>query len=84
MTALGYGDDPRLAHAISHLKSKQRSDGRWNLDAVHPDLEGATAEWFAAHPKRAPIPFALEKVGEPSKMITLRALTVLSRLDGVV
>jgi hypothetical protein len=84
MTALGYGDDPRLAHAISHLKSKQRSDGRWNLDAVHPDLEGMTAEWFAAHPKRAPTPFALERVGEPSKMITLRALTVLSRLDGVV
>lgn len=84
MTALGYRDDPRLAHAIAHLKSKQRSDGRWNLDADQPDVEGKIAEWYAAHPKHAPTPFVLEKVGEPSKMITLRALTVLSRLDGVI
>jgi hypothetical protein len=84
MTALGYGDDPRLAHAISHLKSKRRSDGRWNLDAVHPDVEGKIAEWFAANPKHTPTPFALEKAGEPSKMITLRALSVLSRLEGVM
>ena len=84
MTALGYGDDPRLAHAISHLKSKQRSDGRWNLDAVHPDVEGKIAEWFAANPKHTPTPFALEKAGEPSKMITLQALSVLSRLEGVM
>lgn len=82
MTALGYGEDPRLAHALAVLREKRRDDGRWNLDAVHPDLEGATAEWYAKHPKDAPTPFALEKVGEPSKMITLRAMQVLHRLDG--
>ena len=80
MTALGYGQDPRLKHAIGVLKKKRRPDGRWNLDAVHPDVEGSMADWFRKHPKDAPTPFALEKAGEPSKMITLRALQVLHRL----
>ncbi len=81
MTALGYTRDPRLQHAIGVVKKKRRSDGRWNLDAVHPDVEGATAEWFAKHPKEAPTPFALEKPGQPSKLITLRAMQVLRRLE---
>lgn len=82
MTALGYGDDPRLKYAISHLEKRRRADGRWNLDAVHPDVEGNMAEWYATHPKRAPIPFGLEKAGGPSKMITLWAMVVLERLNG--
>jgi hypothetical protein len=81
MTALGYGRDPRLKFAVSLLEKKRRSDGRWNLDAVHPDVEGGMADWFQKNPKRVPTPFALEKVGEPSKMITLTALAVLRRLD---
>ena len=80
MTALGYGGDPRLGHAVTHLEKSRRPDGRWNLDAVHPDVEGNMAEWFAKHPKQAPTPFALERPGEPSKMITLRAMRVLRRL----
>ena len=80
MTALGYGDDKRMGHAIEVLKKKRRPDGKWNLDAVHPDVEGAVAEWYKAHPKQAPTPFALEKAGEPSKMITFKALQVLKRL----
>jgi len=80
MTALGYTDDSRLRHAIELLKEKRRPDGKWNLDAVHPDLEGAMAEWYAKNPKRRPTPFAIEKPGEPSKMITLRAMLVLKRL----
>ena len=80
MTALGYGSDPRLQHALGVLKKKRRPDGRWSLDAVHPDVEGSMAEWFRKHPKDAPTPFALEKVGAPSKMITLRAMHVLRRL----
>lgn len=82
MTALGYTSDRRLEHAVSVLKKKRRSDGRWNLDAVHPDLEGASAAWYKSHPKQAPIPFSLEKPGEPSKMITLKALIILDRLGG--
>lgn len=78
MTALGYGDDPRLADARTILEEKRRPDGRWNLDAVHPDVEGPSAKWYRRTP---PTPLALEKPGEPSKLITLRAMTVLRRLD---
>jgi hypothetical protein len=81
ITALGYADDKRLGLAVSHLKKKRRKDGRWNLDAVHPDQEndGKWPDWWEKHKSRFH-PFALEKVGRPSKMITLRALTVLRRL----
>lgn len=82
MTALGYGEDKRLFHAVSHLKKKRRADGKWKLDAVHPDVEGGMADWYEKNPKHAPTPFALELPGEPSKMITLKATLVLSRLDG--
>jgi len=81
MTSLGYGGDRRMEFALSMLKKKRRPDGRWNLDATHPDVEGGMAEWFSRHPSKVPTPFALEKVGEPSKMITLRALQVLSRVN---
>ncbi len=81
MTALGYGNDPRLRFALHLLREKRRPDGTWNLDALHPDVEGGMAEWYAKHPKRAPTPFALEKPGEPSKMITLKAMQVLNRID---
>jgi len=77
MTALGYGDDRRLSYALSLLKEKRRPDGRWNLDAVHPDLEGAYAAWYR---KRPPTPFALERPREHSKIITLTAMRVLNRL----
>jgi len=81
ITALGYTDDRRLRPAVRHLKKKRREDGRWNLEAVHPDRDngGKFPLWWEAE-KRKFHPFALEKVGEPSKMITLRALTVLKRL----
>ncbi|HTP53997.1 MAG TPA: hypothetical protein VML94_03405 [Thermoplasmata archaeon] len=83
LLALGYADDPRLKGAIALVRSKRRSDGRWNLDAVHPDVEGAIARWFAGHPSQRPTPFALENVGAPSRMITFRALKVLAQVDGV-
>jgi hypothetical protein len=80
LTALGYGEDRRIRFALRYLRKKQRADGRWNLDAVHPDVVGSMARWYAAHPKDRPTPLAFEAVGHPSKMVTLRALTVLSRL----
>ncbi len=80
LTALGYGNDSRLAHAVSVLKEKRRRDGRWNLDAAHPDIEGKMLEWLKKHPKQAPTPFAIEKIGAPSKIITFKALAVLKRL----
>jgi hypothetical protein len=80
MTALGYTDDPRLEYAIDVLKSKRRRDGKWNMDAIHPDVEGGMAEWYKRYPRDKPTPFSLERVGEPSKMITLTAMRVLQRL----
>jgi hypothetical protein len=77
MTALGFGNDRRLKFALSVLKEKRRPDGRWNLDAVHPDLEGPIAKLYARSP---PTPFSLEPVGRPSKMMTFLALGVLKRL----
>jgi hypothetical protein len=81
LTALGYGEDRRLGYALELLRKKQRADGRWILDAVQPDYDPETAQWFAKHPKQRPTPLTFELAGRPSKMITLRALTVLSRLD---
>ncbi len=80
LTALGYGADPRLEDALGVLQRRRRSDGRWNLDAAHPDVGGAVARWFESHPKQRPTPWSLESPGRPSKMITLRALTVLRRV----
>ena len=80
MTSLGYTGDKRLDYAIEVMKKKKGTNGRWNLDGAHPDAEGGIAEWYAKHPKQVPIPFSLEKVGEPSKMITLRAMIVEKRL----
>ena len=80
MTALGYGRDSRLQHAVSHLEKKRRPDGRWNLDALHPDVGGTMSEWYQKHPKQMPTPFELEPVGAPSKIITLTAMSVLERL----
>ncbi|MGP8078856.1 MAG: hypothetical protein ACLQD8_09225 [Thermoplasmata archaeon] len=79
LTALGYGDDPRLGFALALLQKKRRSDGRWNLDEVHPDVSPKVARWHPRPPKERMTPLAFEAVGRPSKMITLRALTVLSR-----
>lgn len=80
MTALGYSGDKRLKFAISLLKNKRRSDGRWNLDSINPDPESPQGKWNKEHPGQATVPFALEKPGEPSKMITFNALRILKRI----
>ena len=81
LTALGYGKDRRLGYALDLLRSKQRKDGTWNLDAVQTDPDPESARWFAQHPEKRPVPLTFEEAGRPSKMITLRARTVLARLD---
>ena len=48
-----------------------------------PRSESGQARWDRDNPKKATTPFALEKPGEPSKMITLKALKVLSRIGEV-
>ncbi len=80
LTTLGYGDDKRLGFALDLLKTKRSKDGRWNLDANQPDPSPEGAKWLAEHPTQRATPLAFETPGQPSKMITLRALTVLSRI----
>lgn len=81
ITALGKGDDPRAAYAIGLLKKKRRPDGRWLMDAIHPDYRnaGKLPTWWPKYKDRLR-PFSLERAGEPSKMITLRAMRVLKQL----
>jgi hypothetical protein len=81
VTALGSGRDPRASNAVKLLKEKRLPDGRWPMDAVHPDYlsEGELPTWFWKYNGQL-TPFSLEAAGEPSKMITLRALRVLKSL----
>lgn len=58
--------DPRLADAIDLLRSKRDASGRWNLDFF---LSGRMALDFG------------ERMGEPSRWNTLRALRVLRWYD---
>lgn len=81
LTALGFGSDRRLTYALDLLKQKRDPDGKWNLDAAHPDVDASIAKWYK---KRPPTPLVLERVGEPSKMITLKALRILKRVEGHV
>ena len=74
LTALGYGDDRRLRPALDLLESKRRADGRWNLDAYHPDVDDPSYR-----PADPFFPFALELAGQPSRWITTTALVVLRR-----
>ncbi len=84
LTALGYGDDRRLGFGLDLLMKNRRKDGRWNMDSVQPDWtpkdDPVAAKYYAAHPEQLPKPLAFEAPGRPSKMITLRAMTVLSRV----
>jgi len=79
LTSLGYGSDPRLRFGRELLERKRRPDGKWELDAAHPDVEGMLARWYDRHPTRRPEPLTLEAPGGPSKLVTLTALNVLRR-----
>lgn len=61
LTASGQAQDPRLAHALELVSSKQDKQGSWMLEYSY---NGKT--WVD-----------IEKKGQPSKWVTLRALRVL-------
>jgi hypothetical protein len=63
LTALGYGRDARLENAINLLLGKQDKQGRWKMEYTY---NGKT--WVD-----------VEKKGQPSKWVTLRALRVLKQ-----
>jgi hypothetical protein len=61
LAGLGYGNDPRLANALTIIREKQDSQGRWSLEY---DYAGKT--W---------VNFGAKK--QPNKWVTLRVLRVL-------
>lgn len=74
LTALGYGDDPRIRPALDLLEAKRNRDGTWNLDALHPDSEDPQ------YRTRGPFySLGVEVPGRPSRWITTTALMVLRR-----
>jgi hypothetical protein len=59
--------EPVLARALAELAARADHRGRWNLERPRPDR----------------LPIALERVGEPSRWVTLRALSVLQHFLGL-
>lgn len=81
ITTLGYGDDRRLRPALDLLQEKRKRDGTWHLEHVHPDIGAGSGyprkelkSWLKKIKR-----FSLEEEKEPSKWITMKALTVLKR-----
>jgi hypothetical protein len=66
MTALGYGNDPRLSKLIQLIKDKSDPHGRWILEYQY-----GSKTWGSYGRK-----------GAPNKWVTLRALRVLSNSAG--
>lgn len=94
ITSLGYASDRRLGPALDWLESRRTPDGRWTLDALHPDVArdpDATADrhYPTDLPENSPygiqgiqppyFSLGLELPGHPSRWITTTALTVLRR-----
>jgi hypothetical protein len=76
ITSLGFTDDRRLAPALDLLEKNRDGDGRWHLEADHPDIPVDESYQI-----RAPYyPFILEPAGRPSRWITTTALEVLGRV----
>lgn len=61
LAGLGYGQDPRLAHALQLIREKQDTQGRWPLEYHY-----GTKTWGSFGRK-----------GQPNPWVTLRALRVL-------
>lgn len=78
VTRLGYSGDRRLGPALRLLMSKRRRDGTWALDAAHPDVDAKLKKDYGGKDFKS---WTLERVGQPSKWITLTALRILKRVD---
>jgi hypothetical protein len=65
LTEAGYGNNPRLSGAIDLLLSKRDDQGRWKMEYSYNGKMWAD----------------VEKKGQPSKWITLRALRALKSRD---
>jgi hypothetical protein len=77
LTQLGFAGDRRLQAALKLLADKRQRDGTWLMDRLHPDVSGPKAAQY----RKGVTPLRIEEPGRPSKWITLKALTVLRRVD---
>jgi len=69
LTALGYGDDPRLANARAVVRGKAGADGRWPLEY---DYAGKMWDGVDFGPRR-----------QANKWVTIRAVRVVSGIGQV-
>jgi len=78
LARLGYANDRRMGAAYRWLLKKRGPDGRWRLDAVHPDMDPQRGGYEMEGPVYSTW---LERAGTPSRWATVEALSVLSRRD---
>jgi hypothetical protein len=78
LAKLGYAGDPRMAPAIRWLRGKRDPNGRWALDAAHPDLDAAHGGYVM---QALVFPMLLEPLNLPSRWATVEALSVLARVE---
>ena len=78
LTQMGFADDRRLDAALDLLLKKRRPDGTWLSERTHPDLAPGMKIY---HDMKKVRPLVIEPAGRPSKWITLKALTVLKRVE---
>ncbi len=76
LTRLDYAKDRRLGAAYRWLLRKRGPDGRWLIDAIHPDLDPKHGGYEMAGPTYSTW---LERAGTPSRWATVEALSVLAR-----
>lgn len=67
LVAMGYGNDPRLSHALDVIRQKADASGRWKMEY---NYTGKTWGDFG-------------RKGQPNKWVTLRALRVLNGIAEV-
>lgn len=77
ITQLGFAGDRRLRPALKILTGKRRPNGTWRIDRPHPDVSGPKAAQY----RKGITPLVIEPPGKPSKWLTLRALSVLKRVE---
>jgi hypothetical protein len=68
LTALGYGNDPRLSNLLGLIREKQGADGKW----VREKNYGSSHKWWVKY----------GVFDKPNKWVTLRAMRVLKRAGG--
>jgi len=83
VTSLGDPQDARLKPALDLLLSKKSENGRWPLDATHPDVDPEGDPPYKpiyAEMMRTTVRLEVEPLSAPSRWATLAAMRVLRRV----